>query len=68
VVLEPFPKSLLEAALAGATRVIAVEENATAQLAGLAHENGIRVHDTVLRYDGRPFTPEDLALRLRGVI
>lgn len=68
VILEPFPKSPLEAALAGATRVIAVEENATAQLAGLAHGNGIGVHDTVLRYDGRPFTPEDLALRLREVI
>ena len=68
VVLSPFPLSALKAALAGVTRVIAVEENTTAQLAGLAGQNGIPVHDRVLRYDGRPFTPEYLAAKIREVL
>jgi len=45
-----------------------VEENATGQLADLAKGNGILVHDLILRYDGRPFTPGDLAVRIREVL
>jgi 2-oxoglutarate ferredoxin oxidoreductase subunit alpha len=67
-VLNPFPLVQLKAALSGMTRLIAVEENATGQLARLAKENGIPVTDTILRYDGRPFTPDDLAVRIREVI
>ncbi|MCK9581039.1 MAG: 2-oxoacid:acceptor oxidoreductase subunit alpha [Methanoregula sp.] len=68
VVLTPFPLQQLKTALAGVTRLIAVEESSTAQLADLAQCNGIAVHDTILRFDGRPFTPEDLAGRIREVL
>jgi 2-oxoglutarate ferredoxin oxidoreductase subunit alpha len=68
VVLAPFPKNQVQGALSGVTRLIAVEENSTAQLADLASASGIPVNDTILRYDGRPFTPEDLAGRLREVL
>jgi 2-oxoglutarate ferredoxin oxidoreductase subunit alpha len=44
--------------------LIAVEENATAQLAALAERHGIITHEKILRYDGRPFTVEDLVLRV----
>ncbi|MCK7536232.1 MAG: hypothetical protein MZV63_37230 [Marinilabiliales bacterium] len=46
--------------------MIAVEENATAQLASLAEQHGIIPDDQILRYDGRPFTPEDLARKGKG--
>ena len=68
VVLEPFPKALLQGALAGVTKIIAVEENATAQLAQLAENHGIAVAHRVLRFDGRPFTPDDLRARLQEVL
>ena len=68
VVLFPFPKEQLLGALDGVTRIIVVEENATGQLADLAKGNGILVHDLILRYDGRPFTPADLAVRIREVL
>jgi 2-oxoglutarate ferredoxin oxidoreductase subunit alpha len=55
-------------ALDGVTRLIVVEENATGQLADLVKGNGIVVHDRILRYDGRPFTPDDLAVRIREVL
>ena len=55
-------------ALAGAGKLVIVEENATAQLAQLAHRFGIEVDEKVLRFDGRPFTPDELQGRLREVI
>jgi 2-oxoglutarate/2-oxoacid ferredoxin oxidoreductase subunit alpha len=68
VVISPFPAEALKKALEGAGKVIAVEENATAQLATLAGQHGILCQDTVLRYDGRPFTPELLGEKIRGVL
>jgi 2-oxoglutarate ferredoxin oxidoreductase subunit alpha len=68
VVLSPFPAEALRIALAGAGMVIAVEENSTAQLAMLAGHHGISCDNTVLRYDGRPFTPELLRKKLREML
>jgi 2-oxoglutarate ferredoxin oxidoreductase subunit alpha len=68
VVLSPFPAEPLRKALQGAGMVIAVEENATAQLATLAAQHGISCARKILRYDGRPFTPELLREKIRGVL
>ena len=68
VVLAPFPAEALKKALGGTDRVIAVEENATAQLEILAARHGIACHERILRYDGRPFTPELLRTRIREVL
>ncbi|MDD1655046.1 MAG: 2-oxoacid:acceptor oxidoreductase subunit alpha [Methanomicrobiales archaeon] len=67
VVLWPFPAAAVRAAFAGADRVVAVEQNTTAQLARLAAAEGIGVHDRILKYDGRPFSLEDLEARVREV-
>jgi len=57
----PFPRAAAEAALAGAERLICVEQNSTAQFAGLLRqETGIVVGQTVLKYDGRPFYPFEI--------
>jgi len=68
VILSPFPVESLKKALEGTATVIAVEENATAQLATLAGEHGITCHEKILRYDGRPFTPESLGEKIRAVL
>ena len=65
IVLAPFPADSIIKSLVGVKRLIVVEENATAQLAALAEQQGISVHAKILRYDGRPFTVEDLVLRVR---
>lgn len=65
VVLSPFPEAQVKAALAGAGRIIAVEENVTGQLARLASVHGIRADAVVGKYDGRPFALEDLERRLQ---
>jgi 2-oxoglutarate ferredoxin oxidoreductase subunit alpha len=68
VVLSPFPAEPLRKALEGAGMVIAVEENATAQLAALTGQHGILCQKKILRYDGRPFTPDLLRDRIREVL
>lgn len=65
VVLAPFPVDQIKNSLAGVKRLIAIEENATAQLAALAERHGIRIHEKILRYDGRPFTVGDLLFRVK---
>ncbi len=68
VVLWPFPAEALRAALSGADRVLVVEQNTTAQLARLAAAEGIAVHGRILKYDGRPFSLEDLEARVREAV
>ncbi|QYZ78769.1 2-oxoacid:acceptor oxidoreductase subunit alpha [Methanofollis formosanus] len=67
VVLSPFPTEQFGAALAGAGRIIAVEENLDGQLARLVRAEGHRVDAMVGKYDGRPFFLEDLERRLKEV-
>jgi 2-oxoglutarate ferredoxin oxidoreductase subunit alpha len=60
VVLNPFPLKQFQEALSGVKKLICVENNATAQLAKLIRCYGFSVDNTILRYDGRPFSLEDL--------
>lgn len=68
VVLSPFPKEQFSEACRGVQHLIAVEENATGQLAALAREHGLGTEATILKYDGRPFTPDELVRRVQEVI
>jgi len=68
VILSPFPVDQLKKAITGVTKLIAVEENTTAQLATLAGQYGIVPDERILRYDGRPFSPDDLLLRIKEMI
>ena len=57
--LWPFPVEATVEAFQKARRVIDVEVNATGQLARLIRtETGYVPHGQILRYDGRPFSPE----------
>lgn len=57
----PFPAKAVSAAIAQASRIIMVEANATAQLGRLMRQETGRGPDgVILKYDGRPFTPEDI--------
>lgn len=57
----PFPTESVTALLSKAKRLIDVEQNATAQLASLIREyTGILITDKILKFDGRPFWPEEI--------
>jgi len=66
--LSPFPLSRFKEALKGVKRLIAVENNATGQLVSLVNRYGFNVDASILKYDGRPFSAEELASRLKEVI
>ena len=66
--LSPFPVLQLEAAIKGVKKLIAVESNATAQLVKLINQYGLGVDEMILKYDGRPFSVEELEEKLREVI
>ncbi|MFA5052730.1 MAG: 2-oxoacid:acceptor oxidoreductase family protein [Parcubacteria group bacterium] len=57
--LAPFPENELAKALKG--EFYTVENNATGQLKDIIRENcGVSAKKSFLRYDGRPFTPDDI--------
>jgi len=60
----PFPVHKAEMALQGVRRAIAVEQNHTAQFARLLRMmTGFQVNGSVRKYDGRPFSPQQIAAR-----
>jgi 2-oxoglutarate ferredoxin oxidoreductase subunit alpha len=62
----PLPQKLLKEKATRAKRLINVEQNATGQLAGLIREEtGITCAGSVLKYDGRQISGEEIAERLR---
>lgn len=62
----PLPEKLLKEKAAQAKRIINVEQNATGQLAGLIREEtGICCMESVLKYDGRQISGEEIADRIR---
>jgi 2-oxoglutarate ferredoxin oxidoreductase subunit alpha len=63
--LWPFPAAAVNEALSSARRVVAVEVNATSQLATLIRaQTGREVDDKLCKYDGRAFAPEDIVRRV----
>jgi len=68
VYLSPFPAQDVASALGGAKRTLMVENNYSAQVAGLIREKtGILIKDRLLKYDGRPFFPEEIIAKVKEV-
>jgi len=67
--LWPFPSEAVIDALKTAKKNIVVEGNATSQLAALIRrETGQKVDGSILKYDGRPFSPGEIADRLKNEV
>jgi 2-oxoglutarate ferredoxin oxidoreductase subunit alpha len=61
----PFPEAKALPLLESAQRLVAVENNATGQFARLVRAyTGIQVDDQILRFDGRPLSPEYILAEL----
>jgi 2-oxoglutarate ferredoxin oxidoreductase subunit alpha len=65
----PLPEKLLTEKAKQAKFIINIEQNATGQLAGLIREKtGIVCNQSVLKYDGRQITGEEILSRVKGVL
>lgn len=63
--LYPLPEAPILREIAERARLIAVENNATGQFCQLLRmETGLAIAEKILKYDGRPFTPDELKARL----
>lgn len=67
VILSPFPVKRFKEALKGVEKLILVESNATAQLAQLLKKYDLNIDEKILKYDGRPFTVEELEAKVKEV-
>lgn len=64
-ILQPFPAEPVAAVLSQSAKVIVLECNYSGQLAGLLREKiGIQAHHRVLKYDGRPFSEDEVVAAL----
>jgi 2-oxoglutarate ferredoxin oxidoreductase subunit alpha len=62
----PFPQKLISQVLDNGAKNIVIENNATAQLAGLIKlEIGREVNGKIVKFDGRPFSPVEIVNRLK---
>jgi len=68
ILLAPFPKDKIRRLLRGCERVLVVENNATGQFANLLKEYLDAEIISLLKYNGRPFYPEEIAERVEEVV
>lgn len=62
----PLPKHL-ETYFEDAEKTIIIENNFTGQFANLLKQEGVKVTDTILKYDGEPFCVEELTKIFKGL-
>ncbi len=67
LLLAPFPRGALSQALKGVNRLICVECNATGQLGSLLQLHGFEINDNIRKYDGRPFSLQELENEVKKV-
>jgi 2-oxoglutarate ferredoxin oxidoreductase subunit alpha len=67
--LWPFPRKKAQDALSGCKHFITVEQNASSQLGLLIRQQtGLSFYRAILKYDGRPFTPNWIAKHTKSVL
>ena len=66
--MKPFPVDDIAGYLAKAKRLVLVEENYSGQLGSLIREQtGVKIEQRILKYDGRPFSEDELVRELSHV-
>ncbi len=64
--ISPFPIQSVTQELQKAKKVVLVENNVTGLLGQIIREQtGFEIKDKVLKYDARPFTPEDIIQKIK---
>lgn len=67
--MSPFPSQAVKTILEKSKHIVNIECNYSATLGGIIREKtGIEVIDNLLKYDGRPFFPEEISEKLRSIL
>lgn len=67
ILLSPFPIDEFKEAIKGGMRIISVENSATGRLREHISRYGINIDKEILKYDGRPFSVDELEDRIKKV-
>jgi len=65
IILEPFPEKQIKKALRGVKKLISIETNALGQLGKVLKGWGIKADNEILKYNARPFLPEEIEEEVR---
>ncbi len=65
LILQPFPEKQIKKALKNVESLILVETNGLGQLEKVLNSYGIKVSRKILKYDGRPFTAEEIEKEIK---
>lgn len=65
--LWPFPDKAVVEETATAKKVILIENNYSAQLGTLLRQAGIKIDQTITKYDGKPFFRDELVSKLKAI-
>lgn len=69
VYMSPFPARRVGEFLKDAKKIVLIECNKTGQLGSLVKEHtGVDIKNRVLKYDGRPFAPEDIQAGIKQIL
>ena len=60
IFLQPFPEKQMEKALKGVNKIFLAETNGLGQLEKVLNCYGIKVDEKILKYNARPFLPEEI--------
>ncbi|MFH0943467.1 MAG: 2-oxoacid:acceptor oxidoreductase subunit alpha [Candidatus Beckwithbacteria bacterium] len=64
----PFPQSEFLRLIKSSKKLITLEANSTGQLNQLIQkETGIKIESQILKYDGRPFFPEEIIAKVKSI-
>ena len=67
--MKPFPVDDVTAILAKAKQLVLVEENYSGQLGSVIREQtGVKIEQRILKFDGRPFSEDELVRELSNVL
>jgi 2-oxoglutarate ferredoxin oxidoreductase subunit alpha len=67
--VNPFPTSFVQQTLSMAKRKVAVENNYSAQMAGLIRERtGIAMDNKIVKFDGRPFSQNEVYEGVKDIL
>lgn len=68
LLIEPFPEKQIKEALKGVKKLISIETNAFGQLEKVLVCHGIKPDKKILKYNSRPFLPEEIERELKKVL
>ena len=64
IILEPFPEKQMKKALKGVNKLVLLEANGLGQMEKVLNCYGIKVDKKILKYNARPFLPEEIEKQL----